>query len=461
MQRVAILGAGSGGLSLLHTIKDNAQVKIVGICDIDPQAPGLVVAARCAIKTYTDCHDLLKERGSIDVIINVTNDPSLDAKVDKLKDPATEVIHSKAAMFIWALSTAQQQLQREAEQRIVELKELYELGLKVSSSGDLREIYSTIIDYATLLTDTPAGSIAILSENTSEMILAAAKGFSADFFALRRWKLRKGGLTSYILNQEEPVILADVASLHEPVNPALVREGVKSIIAAPLTVRGKIIGILYVDDFKVRKFDSNDSSILRLLSGYAALAIERMKLLDDTKRMAITDGLTGLHNQQEFIVRLEEETARAGRYGRSLSVVELDIDFFKKYNDKFGHLAGNDLLRVLSRTIVDNSRTTDMCARTGGEEFAIIMPETDFSKAVQLAERLRILIESARFEVKGADDQTITASFGVASFPDHSGTATDLYHAVDQALYKAKSTGRNRVVGYPDQPAPALLLERG
>lgn len=458
MQRIAIIGAGKGGLSLLQAIKDNSRVEIVGICDKKPFSAGLAEAARAGIRTFDDYNKMFCECSPINVIINVTNDPSLGAELEKVKDPETEIVYGKASMFIWVLINAQQQMHQQAEERIVELKELYELGLRLSSGTDLREVYTTIIDYATMLTNTPAGSIAILDETTGDMTLAAAKGFSEEFFALRRWKLRKGGLTSYILNQEKPVILDDVASLREPVNPALVREGVKSIIAAPLTVRGKIIGILYVDDFKLRKFGANDASILGLMTGYAALAIERMKLLEDTRRMAITDGLTGLHNQQEYMMRLEEEVARASRYGRTLSVVELDIDHFKTYNDRFGHMAGNELLKALSLALGDYCRMTDMCARTGGEEFAVIMPETDFEKAVNMAERLRALVEGMRFSVKDDEDQAITISVGVASCSEHGTTASELYHSVDQALYKAKEAGRNRVIGFPDRLVATMLV---
>lgn len=458
MQRIAILGAGRGGLSLFRALKDNSRVNIVGICDIDPSAPGLAEAENFGVETFSDWRNLVSRRDGIDVIINVTNDPVLDRDLESSKDFQAEIIHGKAARFIWALSRAQQQLQDDAERRIVELNEMYELGLMLSSSVDLKEVYSIIINYATKLTETPAGSIAILDEKTGEMTLAAAKGFSKSFFKLDRWKLRKGGLTSYILNQEEPVILPDISSLTEGVNPALIKEGVKSLIATPLLVRGKIIGILYVDDFERREFTDRDSTILGLLSGYAALAIEKGKLLDDTRQMAITDGLTGLNNQQEFLKRLEEETARAGRYRRPLSVVELDIDYFKAYNDTHGHLAGNDILRNLAKCIGDHSRVTDLCARTGGEEFAIIMPETDFEKAVSLAERLRVMVESHECQIEERVSR-ITISIGVASFPEHGSTAMELYHAVDQALYKAKELGRNRVIGFPDQPAKGLVLD--
>lgn len=451
MQRVAILGAGKGGLSLLQAIKANPKVDIVGICDRDPGALALPEAAHAGIRIFSDYHELLEKCEAIDVIINVTNDMQLDEELKKTKDERTEIIHGRAGKFIWAMSTAQQKLQRAAEERISELNELYELGIKLTSSADLQEAYSTVIDYAMMLTQTPAGSIAVYDEKTEEMTLGAAKGFSDDFFSLRRWKLRKGGLTSHILNQTEPVILSDITSLREPVNPTLVKEGVKSLIAAPLTVRGKIVGILYVDDFRLRDFSESDASLLGLMTGYAALAIEKMKLLDDTRRMAITDGLTGLNNQKEYMKRLEEEIARAARYGRPLSVVELDIDFFKTYNDRFGHLAGNELLRVLSRTISNNSRATDLCARTGGEEFAVIMPETSFEKAMQLAERLRAVVEDLRIDIANEESQSITISIGVAAFPEHGSTALEIYRSVDQALYKAKETGRNKVVGFPDR----------
>lgn len=457
MQRVAIIGAGKGGLALVRVLKDNQNIKIIGVCDLDPLAPGIAEATRYGFRTYVDFHELIGE-SPCDLIINVTNSAAMDEELERIKPAGAEVVRGRAALLIWELTSAQQQLMEEAKHRVLELKDLYELGLKLSSSSDLREVYSTIIDYATMLTNTPAGSIALLDEKSGEMTLAAAKGFSNEFFKFNRWKLRQGGLTSHILNQDVPIVIPDVNSLKEPVNPSLAGEGVKSLIATPLTVRGKIVGILYVDDFVSRDFSVDDASVLGLLAGYAALSIEKMKLLDDTKKMAITDGLTGLRNQQEFLRRLEEETSRAGRYERPLSIVASDIDYFKKYNDKFGHLAGNELLKLIARTLTDNCRTTDLAARTGGEEFTVIMPETDFLEAVKLAERLRNIVENLRqTEASLEIDLHVTISIGVAAFPKHGKTAMQLYEAADQALYKAKEAGRNRVIGFPDQTSSALL----
>ncbi len=457
LPKVAIVGAGRAGLSLLRVLHDNEHIEIVGVCDISSQAPGLIEAQRLGVTTFQNCEDLIAGEVTPDLIINVTANTELPGRLEELKKPGMEVIHGSTAELVWELITAQQRMMHDVEGRMTEMKDLYQLGIKLSSSTDLKEVYSYVIRYATRLTNTPAGSIALLDETAGEMYLAHAEGFSDDFNMISRWKLRAGGLTNYVLNREEPVIVPDITKLDEGVNPALEREGVKSIIATPLTAHGKIIGILYVDDFVERHFSDGEASILGLLSGYAALSIEKMKLLDDTRQMAITDGLTGLRNQQEFISQLEAETVRAERYGRSLTVVGLDIDNFKSYNDKFGHLSGNDLLKVLAKEIEKNSRKADLCARIGGEEFAVIMSETSLPEAVRSAERLRETIATMHERHPDETERAITVSIGVAVYPDHGGTAKELYKSADDALYVAKQKGRNQVIVHPQISAAEFL----
>jgi diguanylate cyclase (GGDEF)-like protein len=456
MARIAIIGAGRGGLSLLKVLKQNDDIEIVGICDIDSGAAALAEAVNLGIKTYSNYLDLINDCTGLDLIINVTADPDLPAQLESARGPKTEVIHGTTAELVWELITTQRRMISEVEERMRELKDLYQLGLKLSSSIDLAEVYDYVIEYATRLTKTPAGSIVLLDEEHGEMVLAHSVGFSEAFKEVVRWRFRPHGLTNHILNQSEPVIIPDVAEIKDGISPALAAEKVKSIIATPLTARGKVMGILYVDDFEERDFSAGEASILGLLSGYAALSIERMKLLEDTRKMAITDGLTGLRNQQEFLAQLDAETDRAERYERKLSVVDLDIDFFKTYNDEFGHLAGNDLLRVLARTISENSRNTDICARIGGEEFAVIMPETTVEDAAVSAERLRATIEKMHVDHADIVKKAITVSIGVATYPEHGESAKEVYKSSDDALYKAKETGRNRVIVFPDTPAPLI-----
>lgn len=164
-------------------------------------------------------------------------------------------------------------------------------------------------------------------------------------------------------------------------------------------------------------------------------------------RTKTIDGLTQVHNRRWFDTTLEREISRSRRYGRTLSLVVFDVDHFKRINDRHGHVVGDAVLRQVADLVVSNVRRDDTVARTGGEEFAVILPEIAHAGAMIVAEKLRALIEStpARFE---SNMLAITASFGVATVTDEDDemTAEDLYRVADENLYAAKRAGRNRVV---------------
>ncbi|MCX5715522.1 MAG: GGDEF domain-containing protein [Candidatus Omnitrophica bacterium] len=161
---------------------------------------------------------------------------------------------------------------------------------------------------------------------------------------------------------------------------------------------------------------------------------------------AITDGLTGLYDHKYFMMRLEEEASRAKRYLRPLSLLMIDIDYFKKYNDTFGHLEGDKVLEKLGTTLRKFSRNVDLAARYGGEEFAVILPETNAKGAMVLAERLRKYIEVAKTEPgKGFAISIGIGTFDPSPLEGNIGiTRDELIKMADQALYKAKAGGRNR-----------------
>jgi diguanylate cyclase (GGDEF)-like protein len=175
-----------------------------------------------------------------------------------------------------------------------------------------------------------------------------------------------------------------------------------------------------------------------------------------TKRLANTDGLTGLYNRRSFQERLQQEVDRANRYHRPLSLIMIDIDHFKTYNDTHGHLQGDAILVDVAHTLQRLSRTSDIVARYGGEEFALILPETDSANAEALGKRLQEQIEGYRFPGEAhLPGQTLTISVGIASYT-HPDTKEALLEAADMALYQAKREGRNRVVVWQHNTMPLL-----
>jgi diguanylate cyclase (GGDEF)-like protein len=195
-----------------------------------------------------------------------------------------------------------------------------------------------------------------------------------------------------------------------------------------------------------REFSEQERDLFAYLAGQATLSIENVDLHETIQEQAITDELTGLFNVRQFHARLENEIERAERFGTPLSLVMLDIDKFKAVNDTYGHQQGDRVLVEVARVLRRLSRDVDLPARYGGEEMAVVLPQTDLGGAELGAERMRAAIESMQIHrLDGGGLLPITASFGVASFPGQAGDKTALIAAADAALYRAKRGGRNRV----------------
>ena len=222
---------------------------------------------------------------------------------------------------------------------------------------------------------------------------------------------------------------------------------INSLVCMPIIINGVVRGIIHLDSTRKNAFRDEDMEFIRLLGNEVSIAFERSFLYSQVKDVSIRDGLTGCLNRRKFDVDIVAEIAAARQSGKPLSLLMIDIDWFKKYNDYHGHQKGDVILQKLAQVIKAGVRPYDKSYRYGGEEFAVILPETAKDKAAVVAERLRKTIQQETFE--GVDKSQLggklTISIGVAGFPVDASNAVELLKAADTALYAAKNSGRNRV----------------
>ena len=222
---------------------------------------------------------------------------------------------------------------------------------------------------------------------------------------------------------------------------------VKNEIAVPLIKDNNVLGVLNVESKGDVPLTENDVNVLNTLAGSVAVAIDNARLHAEVKLMAMTDVVSGLANRRAFDETLYAEITRASRYSQPISLIILDLDSFKEYNDKWGHPAGDIRLREIADLLRSNVRDPDMAARYGGEEFAVILPNTSKGGAIRLAERLRYSAESSAPQ-KSEDNCPIsgyTISLGVATYPDDATSMEELLLMADNAELMAKRLGKNQV----------------
>jgi diguanylate cyclase (GGDEF)-like protein len=221
----------------------------------------------------------------------------------------------------------------------------------------------------------------------------------------------------------------------------------------PLVAQGETLGILHLranaptpDGVSHQVFSGSTQSLTLTVAEHLALSLGNLKLQEALRHQAIRDPLTGLFNRRFMLETLERELYRMQRKGSSLCVIMLDLDHFKKFNDTFGHAAGDAVLSALGRMLLAHVRKEDVACRYGGEEFTVILPETSQETAYERAEEMRQSVHGLHLEHLGQSLGSITISLGVAAYPQHGEDPETLLRAADKALYQAKHAGRDRVV---------------
>ena len=223
----------------------------------------------------------------------------------------------------------------------------------------------------------------------------------------------------------------------------------EEFLTVPLKAKDKIIGVLFADNpYTHRPITSDDIRVLTMFANQAGLAIENSRLYEQTLIRSRADSLTGLWNHGYFQYRLQEEISLSQKTGQPLSVIMADIDNFKIYNDTFGHQRGDQALVQVAQLLKGAARKQDSLYRYGGEEFAVLLVETDKKEAYRIAEELRQAVERYDFPQKEIlPDKKLTISLGVAAFPDNANSKDTILNYADKSLYEAKHQGKNRIRG--------------
>jgi diguanylate cyclase (GGDEF)-like protein len=323
---------------------------------------------------------------------------------------------------------------------------LYDIGRAIINISDLKNLLKFILKQAIETTNAQKGSLMLFDQNTKRLVVRVVQGLpdkktedaiNSGELNCRVFAIGEG-IAGKVFETKEPLIVNATEKDERYLENQ--DSNVESILCIPLVVSDESIGVINITNKVISKdcFTSEDLQLLTALGNQAAVAINNTSLYE----MAITDELTKLYIRRFFNLKLESEFRRAKRYGNQLTLAICDLDYFKKVNDTFGHQMGDMVLQTVANLLKANVRETDIPARFGGEEFVVILPETNVEGGWIFGERFREAVAGNKVAELPCQ---ITISVGFATYPDDADSIQTLIANADSALYEAKHKGRNRV----------------
>ena len=317
-----------------------------------------------------------------------------------------------------------------------ELSIFINVGKALTSTLELNKVLDIIMENVQKLVNAEAWSLLLIDEERDDLYFAMTKGHQQA--GLQELRLKIGeGIAGKVAKGGKPLIIRDV--LNDRSCPYY-------LTAIKGFTPNNVLSVPIINKKNGKSFTNKDMKLMLKLADQASIAIERSNIYQKMANLAVTDDLTKLFNLRYLYRALDTEVKRCRRYHSTFSVIFLDLDSFKLVTDRHGHLIGSKTLMEVAGMLVSSLRDVDIIARYGGDEFVIVLPHTTVEMAYVIAERIQQDINRHTFLTEEGLSLRITASFGVAGYPDHARDETELLRLADQAMYMAKSLGKNRVI---------------
>ena len=343
--------------------------------------------------------------------------------------------------------TGRKRAQEETQRHSRRLEALHAITVAVSQSLDLNQMLNSALDTVLAVVEADGGYIHLLDRVKKELILSAHRGVPEEYVeAIESMGVRDEAIDSWQEYPEpafrvEGIITEDASA---QVARAERKQPFEFFVAVPLWSKSGMHGGLTLVGRRRRRLSAEELDLLKAIGNEIAVGIENVKLMEKTRELSVTDELTGLKNRRNFYEVLDSEMERTLRYGLSFSLVMLDLDGFKEYNDRFGHTNGDAVLRSLGRRLGSSLRKSDTAFRYGGDEFIIILPATDAAKSKKMVDRIRAQWVHAPRSESALMESQLAFSAGIAQFPENAETADGLVFLADTALYRSKREGGHK-----------------
>lgn len=402
--------------------------------------------------SYATCHSLVADGGLVGAIAFF-----------EIEFSAEELLHVDLLCGRAALRLALLLQQEETSRKNALASQLLSMISSLAVT-DGQELHDQVLQMGSELVNATTGSLMILDEEKETLHIASAIGMSPQLLKVLNIKLGSG-IAGKVAMTGHPLLVNDIERDERVAAPNRPRFKTKSFLSLPLVHQGRVCGVLNLSDKKNNEiFTEHDLEVLTPFVRHVSLMMRRTndeKKVELLERLSITDPLTELYNRRYLERRMEEEINRSLRSGHNLTVMLIDLDFFKNYNDVCGHVAGDKALKKAATVLHESVREMDVVTRYGGEEFCILLPGTSKRESIFVAERIRRDIESELFPgEEHLPFGRLTTSIGVSSFPEDGSTSISIINAADIALYEAKKGGRNRIVifnnGAQTENAPTI-----